>query len=163
MKTLLFLYHHQIWKGVSLQVIFSREPRIKANYLFGSHVTCRTSFPERASADWWLSQYEGDEFVTMIQRKALSDGKEDEAEECKILGWKDEIIKSRVDWLTWLNHVQCVICRSHDLNIIIFFSLRHKLRWSYRCRYEYSLVQNLSTHWETREENQETNKNILAL
>ena len=45
--------------------------------------------------DGW-SQYKGDEIVTMIQKRAHSGGKEDEAKTYKILGWKDEVIKSRV-------------------------------------------------------------------
>ena len=32
----------------------------------------------------------------------------------------------------------------------------------YRCKYECNLVKNLPTHWETGEENRETNENILA-
>ena len=36
----------------------------------------------------------------VIQRRAHSGGEENEAEACKILGWKDEVGKSRVDWLT---------------------------------------------------------------
>ena len=85
--------------------------------MFGSHATNKTSAPEKASADWWLIWYKGDEVVTTIQKRAHSGGKEDEAKACKILGWKDEIIKSHVDWLTWLNHVQSVIYRSYDHDI----------------------------------------------
>ena len=51
---------------------------------------------------------------------------------------------------------------SYDHNIIIAFPLRHELRQTYGCRYECSLVKNLPTNWETGEENQETNENILA-
>ena len=61
----------------------------------------------------------------------------------------------------WLDHVQLVIYKSHDHDIIIAFSLKHKLRQT--CRYEYSLIKNLSTYWETGDENRGTNKNILAL
>ena len=61
----------------------------------GSHATRRPSAPERASADWWPSQYEEDDVVTMIRKRANSGGEEDEAEACKILGWKDEVDKSR--------------------------------------------------------------------
>ena len=68
MRILLSLHHHQIRKGIGLQVVFSREPRIKANCLFGSHATRRTSAPERASADWWPSRYERDEVVVAMQR-----------------------------------------------------------------------------------------------
>ena len=68
MRILFLLYHYQIWKGVDLQVVFSRELRIKANYLFGSHVTRTTSAPKRASADWWPSRYKGDEVIATIRR-----------------------------------------------------------------------------------------------
>ena len=50
-----------------MQIIFSCEPKIKANCLFGSHATRRTSAPERASADWWSSWYGGDEVVVTIR------------------------------------------------------------------------------------------------
>ena len=96
-----------------------------------------------------------------IQRRAHSAGKDDEAEVCKILGWKDEVGKSRVSWLTWLDHVQPMIWRSRDHDITIAFPFRRKLHWIYR--YECSLVKNLPTHWGTREENRETYKSILAL
>ena len=100
-----------------------------------------------------------------IRRRAHSGGKEDEVEECKILGWKDEVGRSRAGWvmikLTWLDHVEPVICRSRDHNITIAFPLRRKLRRT--CRYECSLVKNLPTQWrETGEENREINENILA-
>ena len=108
--------------------------------------------PEKASADWWLSRYEGDEVITTIQRRAHSGGKEDKAKVYKILGWKDEVIKSRVDWLTWLNHVQPVIYESRDHDIITAFSLRRELRQTYKYRYKCSLVKNLLTHWETGED-----------
>ena len=48
-------------------------------------------------------------------------------------------------------------------NITIVFPLRRELYQMCRCKYEYSLVKNLLIYWETEEENQETNKNILAL
>ena len=51
---------------------------------------------------------------------------------------------------------------SHDHDITIAFPLRHELRQTYGYRYECSLVKNLPIHWKTGEENQETNKNILA-
>ena len=54
----------------------------------------RTSAPERASADWWPSQYERDEIVSTIRKRAYSGGEEDEAKAYKILGQKDEINKS---------------------------------------------------------------------
>ena len=54
-----------------------------------------------------------------IQRRAYSGGKEDEAKACKILEWKDEVGKSRVGWLIWLDHVQPVICRSRDHDITL--------------------------------------------
>ena len=99
-----------------------------------------------------------------IQRRAHSGGEEDEVEACKILGWKDEVGKSRAGWvmikLTWLDHVEPVICKSRDHDITIAFSLGRELRRT--CKYKCSLVKNLPTHWETKEENQETNKNILA-
>ena len=59
--------------------------------------------------------------------------------------------------------MQPVICKSRDHDITIAFPLEHELCRTYRCRYEYSLVKNLSTHLETGEENRETNENILAL
>ena len=68
MGILLSLHHHQIRKDIGLQVVFSREPRIKANFLFGSYAMRRTSAPERASADWWPSRYERNEVVVAIQR-----------------------------------------------------------------------------------------------
>ena len=34
-----------------------------------------------------------------IQRRAHSGGEKDEVEACKILGWKDEVGKSRADWV----------------------------------------------------------------
>ena len=52
-----------------------------------------------------------------IRRRAHSGGKEDEAEACKILRWKDEVGKSHVGWLTWLDHVQPMIYRSCDYDI----------------------------------------------
>ena len=56
-----------------------------------------------------------------IQRGAHSSGEEDEIEAYKILGWKDEVGKSRAGWvmikLTWLDHVEPVICRSRDHDI----------------------------------------------
>ena len=61
----------------------------------GSHVRRRTSAPERASANWWSSQYGGDEVVTTIQQRVHSSGKKDEIEACKILGQKEEVDKSR--------------------------------------------------------------------
>ena len=51
---------------------------------------------------------------------------------------------------------------TRDHNITIAFPLRRELRRTCRCRYECSLVKNLPTHWETEEENRETNENILA-
>ena len=51
---------------------------------------------------------------------------------------------------------------SHDHDITIAFPLRRELRQTYGCRYECSLVKNLPTLWETGEEDQETNENILA-
>ena len=53
-----------------------------------------------------------------IQRRACSGSKEDETEACKILGWTDEVGKSRIGWLIWLDHVQPVIYRSRDHDII---------------------------------------------
>ena len=41
---------------------------IKANCLFGSHVTHKTFAPERASADWWPSRYDRDEVVATMRR-----------------------------------------------------------------------------------------------
>ena len=61
--------------------------------------------------------------------------------------------------MIWIGHMTGL----YDHDIIIAFSLRRELRQIYGCRYECSLVKNLSTHWETGEENQETNENILAL
>ena len=56
-----------------------------------------------------------------IQKRAHSGGEEDEVEACKILRWKDEVSKSRAGWvmikLTWLDHVEPVICRSRDHDI----------------------------------------------
>ena len=95
-----------------------------------------------------------------IQKRAHSSGKEDEAEACKILGWKNEVDKWREGWLTWLDHVQPVICRSRNYDITIAFLFRRELCQT--CRYECSLVKNLPTPWETREENRKINKNILA-
>ena len=58
-----------------------------------------------------------------IQKRAHSGGKEDEFEACKILGWKDEIGKSRASWviikLTLLDHVKPGICRSRDYDITV--------------------------------------------
>ena len=51
-----------------MQVVFSREPRIKANCLFGLHATRKTSAPEKASADWWPSWYERNEVVAAMRR-----------------------------------------------------------------------------------------------
>ena len=67
-----------------------------------------------------------------IQRRAHSSGEEDEAEAYKILGWKDEVGKSRVGWLTWLDHVQSVICKSRDDDITIVFPVRFELCQIYR-------------------------------
>ena len=64
--------------------------------------------------------------------------------------------------LTRLDHMEPVICRSHDHDITIASPLRRELRRAYRCRYECCLVKNLSTQWETEEENRETNEKILA-
>ena len=58
--------------------------------------------------------YNNDE---VIQKRAHSGSKEDEAEAYKILGWKDKVSKSRIGWLTWLNHVQLVIYKSRDYDI----------------------------------------------
>ena len=44
-----------------------------------------------------------------ILRRTHSSGKEDEAKACKILEWKDEVGKSFVGGLTWLDHMQPVI------------------------------------------------------
>ena len=59
-----------------------------------------------------------------IRRRAYSGGKEDEFEACKILGWKDEVDKSRAGWvmikLTWLDHVEPMICRFRDHDITIW-------------------------------------------
>ena len=102
-----------------------------------------------------------------IRKRAYSGGEEDEVKACKILEWKNEVGKSRAGWvminLTWLDHVEPVICRSRDYDITIVFPFRRELRRAYRCRYECSLVKNLSTHWKTGKENRETNENILAL
>ena len=65
--------------------------------------------------------------------------------------------------LKWQDHVQPVIYRSRDHDITIIFPFRRKLRQIYRRKYEYNLVKNLPTHWETGEENRETNENILTL
>ena len=60
-----------------------------------------------------------------IQKRAHSGGEEDEVEACKILGWKDEVGKSRAGWvmikLTWLDHVEPVICKSrdHDITLVL--------------------------------------------
>ena len=100
-----------------------------------------------------------------IQRRTYSGGEEDKVEVCKILEWKDDVGKSCASWvmikLSWLDQVEPVICRSRDHDITIAFLLRHELRQT--CKYECSLVKNLLTHWETEEENRETNENILAL
>ena len=61
--------------------------------------------------------------------------------------------------MIWVNHM----IESHGYDITIAFSLRRELWQTYGCRYEYSLVKNLPTHWETREKNREINENILAL
>ena len=58
--------------------------------------------------------------------------------------------------------VQPMICRSCDHDITIVFPYGRELRQTYKCRYEYSLIKNLQTHWETEKENRETNENILA-
>ena len=59
-----------------------------------------------------------------IWRRAHSGGEDDEVEPCKILGWKDEVGKSQASWvmikLTWLDHVEPVICKSCDHDIIYF-------------------------------------------
>ena len=58
-----------------------------------------------------------------IRKRAHSGGKEDEVEAYKILGWKDEVGKSRAGWLmiklTWLDNVKSVICRSRDHDITV--------------------------------------------
>ena len=61
--------------------------------------------------------------------------------------------------------MQLVIYRFRNQDIIIAFPLRRELCQTCRgrCKYECNLVKNLPTHWETGEENRETNKNILAL
>ena len=63
---------------------------------------------------------------------------------------EDEVNKSRIvperAKLTWLDHMQSVIYRSYNHNITIAFFLRHKLRQTYRCKYEYNLIKNLPTH-----------------
>ena len=48
----------------------------------------RTSALKRASADWWPNQYKRDEVVVteVIQKRAHSNGNEDEVEICQILG-----------------------------------------------------------------------------
>ena len=62
-----------------------------------------------------------------VRRRAHSGGKEGEVEACKILGLKDEVGKSRASWvmikLTWLDHVEPVICRSldHDITILVIY------------------------------------------
>ena len=52
-----------------------------------------------------------------IRRRAHGGGEEDEVEAYKILGWKDEVGKSRAGWvmikLTWLDHVEPVIMTLH--------------------------------------------------
>ena len=57
----------------------------------------------------------------VIQRRAHSGSEKDKVETCKILGWKDEVGKSRTGWvmikLTWLDHMEPVICRSCDHDI----------------------------------------------
>ena len=58
--------------------------------------------------------------------------------------------------------MQPVIYRSRNYDIIIAFTLRYELYQTCRCKYEYNLVKNLPTHWETRKENRKINKNILA-
>ena len=63
---------------------------------------------------------------------------------------------------SWLDCMQPVIYKSCDHDIIIAFSLRHELRQTYRGRYEYNLIKNLLTYWETPKGNQKTNVNILA-
>ena len=68
MRILLSLHQHQIQKGVNLQVVFFRKPRIKTNCLFGLDATCRTFAPERASVDWWPGWYEGNEVVATMRR-----------------------------------------------------------------------------------------------
>ena len=52
--------------------------------------------------------------------------------------------------------MQSVTYRSRDHDITIAFPLRRELRQT--CRYEYNLVKNLPTHWETGEENREPMK-----
>ena len=56
--------------------------------------------------------------------------------------------------------MQPVTYKSRDHAITIAFPLRCELCQT--CRNEYNLVKNLPTHWETGEENRETNENILA-
>ena len=62
----------------------------------------------------------------------------------------------------WQDYVQPVIYRSYDHDITIAFLSRHELCQACRFRYEYNLIKNLSTYWETEKENRETNENILA-
>ena len=82
------------------------------------------------------------------------------AEAVKIEGWSWQVTFRPKVKLTWQDHVQPVIYRSRDHDITITFPLRRELRRT--CRYECNLVKNLPTHWETGEENRETNENILA-
>ena len=62
--------------------------------------------------------------------------------------------------ITWQDHVQPVTYKSRDHDITIAFFLRRELRQT--CMYKGNLVKNLPTHWESKEENQKTNENILA-
>ena len=39
---------------------------MKANFLFGSHTTYKTSVPEKASTDWKPNWHEGDEVVATM-------------------------------------------------------------------------------------------------
>ena len=59
-------------------------------------------------------------------------------EACKILGWKDEVGKSRAGWvmtkLTWLDHVEPVICRSRDHDITEIEIERNSSHLECRCR-----------------------------
>ena len=77
--------------------------------------------------------------------------------QCNEIDWKITCSDGKEDWrmkltsvgrkrakLTWLDHMQPVIYRSYDHDIIIAFPLRHELRQT--CRYECSLVKNLPTH-----------------
>ena len=50
--------------------------------------------------------------------------------------------------------------RNHDITIA--FPFRHKLHQISRCRYKCNLLKNFLTYWETGEENQKINENILA-